>query len=200
MKAVGWWIVAGALALGGVGSSASAETLAAPQPDAAAAVIAPATAFPVIEVWKSDRRMELRRGDAVMREFHVSLGMEPHNGKEVQGDKRTPVGRYYITDKNADSRFHRFLGLSYPNEDDAERGYRHGLISAIEWADIFFANLHQGRPPYSTLLGGRVGIHGFGGRPYVPVDWTDGCIAVSDPEIEYIFAVVAVGTPVIIHE
>ena len=101
-----------------------------------------------------------------MRQFRVALGRQPRFGKEVQGDDRTPVGRYYIADKNADSRFHRFLGLSYPNIDDAERGYQRGLIGAEQWADIFFANLRGDAPPSGTALGGRVGIHGFGGRPY----------------------------------
>ena len=200
MKAVGWWIVVGAVALGVAASSVAAEMLASVPADAGRSGAAPTPGFPVLEIWKIDRRMQLRQGETVLREFRVSLGVEPRSGKEVQGDKRTPVGRYYITHKNGGSRFHRFLGLSYPNEEDADRGYRRGLISAGEWADIFLANLHGDDPPYSTRLGGRVGIHGFGGRPYVPVDWTDGCIAISDGEIEYLFDVVAVGTPVIIHE
>jgi len=200
VKTVGWWVVVAVLALGVAPSSVTAEMLASVPADAVRPVVPAAPGLPVIEIWKTERRMQLREGDAILREFRVSLGVEPLSGKEVQGDKRTPVGRYYITQKNSGSRFHRFLGLSYPNEDDAERGYRRGLISASEWADIYLANLHLDTPPYSTSLGGRVGIHGFGGRPYVPVDWTDGCIAISDGEIEYLFDIVRVGTPVIIHE
>jgi murein L,D-transpeptidase YafK len=162
------------------------------------AVQAPAS--PVIEVWKADRRMELREGGVMLRQFRIALGSQPRFGKEVQGDGRTPVGRYYISIKKPESRFHRFLGLSYPNEDDADRGYRRGLIDATEWASIFFANLRGDQPPASTILGGRVGIHGYGGRPYLPIDWTEGCIAVSDDDIEYLYTHTAVGTPVLIHE
>ena len=156
--------------------------------------------YPVIEIWKARRKLQLRQGDALLGEFRVVLGQQPRDGKEMQGDGRTPVGRYYISDKNPDSRFHRFLGISYPNETDADRGYRRGLIGVEQWADIFLANLRGDAPPAHTALGGRVGIHGSGGRPNVPIDWTEGCIAVSDDEIEYIFQRVPLGTPVIINE
>jgi murein L,D-transpeptidase YafK len=159
-----------------------------------------APAYPVIEVWKAERKMELREGEVMLRQFRIALGSQPRFGKEVQGDGRTPVGRYYIANKKPESRFHRFLGLSYPNEDDADRGYRRGLIDATEWASIFFANLRGDQPPASTILGGRVGIHGYGGRPYLPIDWTEGCIAVSDDDIEYLYNHTVVGTPVLIHE
>jgi murein L,D-transpeptidase YafK len=156
--------------------------------------------FPVIEIWKGERRMELRRGTVLLREFHVALGEQPRYGKELQGDGRTPVGRYFVSEKHPDSRFHRFLGISYPNVEDAERGYRRGLIDAGQWADIFFANLRGDAPPWHTVLGGRVGIHGYGGRPYLPVDWTEGCVAVSNDDIEFVYDRAPLGTPVIINE
>jgi murein L,D-transpeptidase YafK len=136
----------------------------------------------------------------MIRQFRIALGQQPRYAKERQGDSRTPVGQYYVSERHAESAFHRFLGLSYPNVDDAERGYQHRLIDANEWADIFFANLRGDAPPWYTSLGGRVGIHGYGGRPYLPIDWTEGCIAVSDDEIEFIFDRAPIGTPVIINE
>lgn len=156
--------------------------------------------YPVIEIWKAQRKMQVRQGGVLVGEYRVALGQDPRRGKEVKGDGRTPVGRYYVSDKNPSSQFHRFLGISYPNAEDAERGYRNGLLDAGQWADIFLANMRGDAPPPYTVLGGRVGIHGFGGRPYVPVDWTEGCIAVSDDEIEVIYDRVPVGTPVIIYE
>jgi murein L,D-transpeptidase YafK len=152
-----------------------------------------------LEIWKSQRKMELRYGDYVDRTFAVMLGRAPRFAKEERGDYRTPVGRYYIAYKKP-SRFGRFLGISYPNIDDAERGYQRGLISADQWADIFFANLTYNPPTAGTPLGGMVGIHGFGSRDYMPIDWTEGCIAVSNDEIEYLYEITPVGTPVIIHE
>lgn len=154
----------------------------------------------VIEIWKAQRKMALRQGDTVIKEFRIALGAAPRYGKELQGDMRTPVGRYYVSSRKAESRFHRFLGISYPNADDAERAYQRKLIGAGEWADIFFANLRGDAPPWYTVLGGRIGIHGEGDRARPPIDWTEGCVAVSNDEIEFLFERVAVGTPVLINE
>jgi murein L,D-transpeptidase YafK len=184
------WSVLAALIVAGVVGPAAATDVAAPG-------LVPGR--PVIEIWKSQRRLELRFGNQVDRQFKVMLGRAPHFAKEERGDYRTPVGRYYISGKHV-SRFHRFLGISYPNIDDAERGYQRGMISADQWADIFFANLSGDMPSPRTRLGGMVGIHGFGNRDYLPIDWTEGCIAVSNDEIEYLYEITPVGTPVIINE
>ncbi len=154
----------------------------------------------VIEVWKGVREMELREGDLVLRRFRIVLGSHPELGKRSRGDGRTPVGHYYISEKLSRSRFRRFLGINYPNLDDAEAGYAQGVISASEWAEIFLANLRRQVPPWGTALGGRVGIHGYGGRPRLQMDWTEGCIAVSDEAIDFLWDRVSVGTPVIINE
>ncbi|MEO8605474.1 MAG: L,D-transpeptidase [bacterium] len=182
---VRWSVVAMLMAIGVAGSAVQAEY---------------ASGGPtVLEIWKAERRMELRRGEQVVRQFQVVLGVAPRYAKESRGDYRTPVGHYYISEKHV-SRFHRFLGLSYPNVDDAERGYDRGLIDANEWADIYFANLNRNSPTSATALGGRVGIHGFGDRPFIPVDWTEGCIAIRNEDIEYLYDVVPVGTEVVINE
>jgi murein L,D-transpeptidase YafK len=195
-RVVRWMGVVGALlALACGAPRAAAEMIAAVSPDSAASA-----GYPVIEIWKSERKMELRQGDAVIGRFRIVLGQQPRLGKERQGDGRTPVGRYYVSDKKSDTAFHRFLGISYPNVDDAERAYQRRLLDADQWADIFFANLRGDPPPSSTILGGRVGIHGYGFRPYLPIDWTEGCVAVSNDDIELIYDRVPVGTPVIINE
>ncbi|HUI27350.1 MAG TPA: L,D-transpeptidase [Candidatus Kryptonia bacterium] len=157
-------------------------------------------AMPVLEIWKGKREMWLKQNGRVVRKFRISLGAEPGATKIQRGDGRTPVGTYYVSDKRANSPFHRFLGISYPNIDDAERGFAEHLISADQWADILFANLRHQPPPAHTALGGRVGIHGLGGRRAEGIDWTAGCIAVSDADIDYLFRVVPVGAPVRIHD
>lgn len=153
-----------------------------------------------IHIWKSRRQLELHQGDAVIATFPVALGLDPRSGKRFRGDNRTPEGRYFITEKKPASRFRRFLGLSYPNIEDADRGYADRLIDAAQWASIFVAISRGVPPPWHTSLGGWVGIHGFGGRPFAHVDWTEGCIAVSDDDIDYIYDSVSVGTPVLINE
>jgi len=152
-------------------------------------------------MWKTKRRMELRYDGALVRDFEIALGRTSVGHKEMQGDKRTPVGRYFVSEKHHSRRFHRFLGLNYPNGDDANRGYETGLISARQWADLFVAEESGEEPPATTGLGGRIGIHGYGHRPYIPViDWTDGCIAVSNEEAEYLYRTLPVGTQVVIYE
>jgi murein L,D-transpeptidase YafK len=153
-----------------------------------------------IRVWKERHEMWLLEGDNIVRRFQIALGKDPAAAKLFRGDGRTPEGTYYICEKHERSRFRRFLGISYPNVDDAERAFAEHLISADEWADIFLANRRQATPPWSTLMGGRVGIHGYGGRKPVPIDWTQGCIAVSDPDIDYLYARVPIGTQVIISD
>ena len=155
---------------------------------------------PVIHVSKARHEMRLQEGERIVRTFDVALGTNPTAAKLLRGDNRTPEGRYYICEKRPQSRFHRFLGISYPNIDDAERAFAVHLISADEWAAIFFANLRQTTPPWQTAMGGQVGIHGYGGREPVPVDWTEGCIAVSDADIEYLYDRVPLGTRVVISD
>lgn len=155
---------------------------------------------PLLEVWKGRRQMEIRQGDVVLRRFRVALGGDPKLGKRIRGDGRTPVGQYFISEKNPRSSFRRFLNLSYPNIEDAERGYSDRLIDVDQWANIYLENLQFKTPNWRTLLGGRVGIHGYGNRPYSPEDWTEGCIAVSNEDIDFIYERVEIGTPVLIHE
>jgi len=151
-----------------------------------------------LHVWKARHEMSLLEYGQVVRTFNVALGRDPKAGKLIRGDGRTPRGRYYVCEKRPQSRFHRFLGISYPNIEDAEQAYAKQLISTDEWAAIFFANLELAAPPWSTRLGGHVGIHGYGDRAEVPVDWTEGCIAVRNVDIDYLYDRVPLGTPVII--
>jgi len=153
-----------------------------------------------IHVWKTRHEMALLEGNRIVRTFHVALGTDPKAGKLLRGDHRTPEGQYYICEKRPQSRFHRFLGISYPNVDDAERAFAAHLISADEWAAIFLSTLRQATPPWHTVMGGDVGIHGYGGREPVSFDWTEGCIAVSDADIEYLYDRVSIGTRVVISD
>jgi murein L,D-transpeptidase YafK len=186
---VAGWLVAGALGFGALVSFAHAGER---QPSG--------QALPVLQVWKQKHEMWLEQKGMVTRKFRVALGPQSSATKQYRGDGRTPVGTYYVVEKRPKSPFRHFLGINYPNIDDAERGFAEHLITADQWADILFATLRGEPPPSRTALGGRVGIHGYGGRPEAAIDWTQGCIAVSDADIDYLYPLVPIGTPVKIHD
>lgn len=133
-------------------------------------------AIDLIRVDKSDRRMELWSGGRVVRVIeHIQLGDQPTGPKRFEGDERTPEGRYVIDWGNPASAYHLSLHISYPNE-----------------ADSAYA-AQRGRSP-----GGMIMIHGqpngISGRAVG--DWTDGCIAVSNAEIEMLWESVGDGTSI----
>ncbi|HEV7425616.1 MAG TPA: L,D-transpeptidase family protein [Thermoanaerobaculia bacterium] len=130
-------------------------------------------------IQKSARQLTLLRNGKPLRVYHVSLGSNPKGAKEREGDGRTPEGLYTIDSRNAYSKYHLALHLSYPNAADRARARR----------------LHV-RP------GGEIMIHGTPNRWrllsvfFEHADWTSGCIAVSDQEIEEIWKLVPNGTVV----
>jgi murein L,D-transpeptidase YafK len=132
----------------------------------------------------------------------VALGKRPIGAKRERGDWRTPEGEYFVTYRKPVSRYHRFLGLSYPNIEDAEEGLRRGAITAEELWGIRTAIGARTQPSWTTRLGSGVGIHGEGDygekKREDAIDWTDGCIALSDDDVEILFDLVPTGTPVAI--
>jgi murein L,D-transpeptidase YafK len=147
---------------------------------------------PSLTVYKSRREMRLYDGERPVKRYRIALGINPVDDKRKEGDGCTPEGDFYICTKNDRSKFHLFLGLSYPNEEDAERGLRSQLISQEEYDQIVDALSRQKRPPWNTRLGGEIGIHGEG----TDVDWTQGCVAMSNADIEELFAIMDLGSPV----
>ena len=151
---------------------------------------------PRIVVHRSAREMELFDGDILVKRYRVAVGSSLDGDKEKEGDKRTPLGEFYVCTRNPESRFHRFLGISYPTPEDADRGLRSGMIRRSEHDTILAAHKKRRCPPWKTALGGEVGIHGGGSdRP-----GTLGCVGVSNPEIEELWSILSLGDPVIIKE
>lgn len=118
--------------------------------------------------------MELLRDGKVIKTYRILLGDAPVGHKRQQGDERTPEGRYRITFRNDKSRFHLSLRVSYPNEADRKQARAR-----------------------SVDPGGDIMIHG-GTPPGYSRDWTDGCIALSNAQIEEVWRLVPVGTPITI--
>ncbi len=149
-----------------------------------------------IKIYKKLRVIELYGDDTLLGRFRISLGQAPEGDKSAEGDSRTPEGNYYICTRNESSKFTLFLGLNYPNTEDAERGLKNNLISPEAYRSIKAADDGKQRPPWNTPLGGQVGIHGGG----TISDWTQGCIALSDKDIILIGEYVTYTTPVQILE
>ena len=147
------------------------------------ALSSPLAAAPIdlIVVDKSRRVMTLWIGKKPFRTYRISLGSNPVGDKEQEGDARTPEGRYVIDGKNPGSSFHLSLRISYPNSQDradaARRGVSPGGLIMI-----------HGTPDYLGMLQATGAMR----------DWTAGCIAVSNAEIEEIYKKVRIGTPIVI--
>lgn len=126
-----------------------------------------------VYVQKSARRMYLLHGSQVLKAYDIDLGTAPVGPKQFEGDGKTPEGGYFIDRRNPNSTYHLSLGISYPNDADS------AFAAAV------------GTPP-----GGDIFIHGRDGKNGGRADWTVGCIAVTDREIEDIYAMVRNGTPI----
>ena len=150
-----------------------------------------------IIIKKAERKLYLYRlegnQETHQKTYQVSLGSNPTGTKRRLGDGATPEGDYYITHKNARSRFYLSLGLSYPNISDADEGLKAGLISKREYEAIAGAIRQKNKPPQNTRLGGDIFIHGGGSGIS---DWTIGCIALENDEIKELFDLIPVRTPV----
>jgi len=145
-----------------------------------------------IIIHKKRRKLELFDGKTLVKTYEIVLGKTPVGDKEIEGDGRTPEGKFYVFTKNDKSKFHLSLGLSYPNLEDAERGLSAGLITKAEYDAIAEAIAEKKMPPQTTKLGGEIYIHGGG----TDGDWTQGCVALADDDIKKLFDSIPVGTPV----
>ena len=150
----------------------------------------------LIKIFKKERLLELYANDQLIDKFNIGLGSSPIGNKTKEGDKKTPVGKYYICTRNDKSRFTLFLGISYPNTEDAKKALDDGLINQSIFEKIEKANKKEIQPPWKTPLGGEVGIHGGGSSS----DWTWGCIALSDKDIKKLWKYAKLKTPVEIYE
>lgn len=131
---------------------------------------------------KSKRELLLLKDDKVIRSYKIALGRNSMGQKQRQSDSRTPEGAYIISGRNSGSAYHRSLRISYPNAADRDRAKRLGVAPG---GDIMIHGLPNGQ--------------GYIGAAHRLIDWTDGCVAVTDAEIEEIWRLVPDGTPVQIN-
>lgn len=132
-------------------------------------------------VIKEKRALEVFSQGKHIKTYQISLGRNPIGDKQIERDKKTPEGLYTINDKNPNSHFYRNLGISYPNEQDIAEATNLGKTA-----------------------GKDIKIHGLGtmrgslGKLHLWMDWTAGCIAVTNTEIDELYNAVNVGTPILI--
>ncbi len=135
----------------------------------------------LIWVHKSERKLHLLQDYQIVRSYSVALGKNPRGHKLAEGDSRTPEGLYLIDWRNPHSRFHLSLHISYPNENDVHRARRRNV------------------DPGNNVMIHGVGDAGNGEAGRLPgTDWTDGCIALSNRDVEEVWRLVADGTPILI--
>jgi murein L,D-transpeptidase YafK len=132
-----------------------------------------------VVVRKGERKLQLLRNGEVLRTYKVALGLRPEGHKQYEGDFRTPEGSYRLSRRNPNSEYFLSILIDYPNERDVARARRQGL-----------------KP------GGAIMIHGQPNMPrkprdyYTNVDWTEGCIAVSNSDMVEIWLMTPPDTPI----
>lgn len=144
----------------------------------------------------------IQQGRIVEKLTDIAIGRGGVTRNRVRGDERTPLGQFRIGWINNSSPFHRFFGLDYPNRTYAERAYRDGLIGHHTLQRILRAFRDHAIPPQNTPLGGYVGIHGVGRgslRIHRLFNWTEGCVALTNSQIDRLAPWIAVGTKVVIE-
>ena len=132
-----------------------------------------------VVVLKKERTLQLLSQGRVVKAYRVALGGDPVGPKARQGDHRTPEGAYVLDSRNVHSQFYKSIHISYPSTRDRAAARAQGVSPG---GDVFVHGLPKG--------------YGWVGASHRLKDWTDGCIAVTNEEIDEIWAAVADGTPI----
>lgn len=141
------------------------------------------SAVDFVLVSKSERRMFLIRDGRVVRHYDISLGRNPEGHKEQEGDKRTPEGRYMLDYKLLDSAFYKAIHISYPNDEDIENARRKNV-----------------EPGGKIMIHGQANGNGKLANITQQYDWTSGCIAVTNEDMDEIWKLVEENTPITIEK
>jgi hypothetical protein len=150
---------------------------------------------PEIYVYKEKRRLYVIQSNVLVRDYPIALGLTPQGDKEKDGDGRTPEGEFKICTKDPVGRFGKSLLLNYPDKKHLERAFFAGILSPSEFREILVNNGSKGQPLKSNALGGQISIHAGGAHR----DWTNGCIGLYASDMEELFNIAGIGTPVSIR-
>ncbi|PHS27570.1 MAG: L,D-transpeptidase [Methylophaga sp.] len=153
-------------------------------------------------VIRSEHKLLIVKNDVVLNSFRAAFGSGGRKAKLQRGDRTTPKGTYRIKKIRSSDRFHLFLQLDYPSVNDAITALASKLITKAEYNAILDAHIAGKTPPQDTPLGGSIGIHGIGIETQDKIEihqianWTQGCIALRNHEVEILKAYVKNGTQV----
>jgi len=155
-----------------------------------------------LRVSKSLQTLFVYRGAHLIERIPTDLGYNFFSDKERRGSQadpdhwRTPEGEFFVANKNPHSQFYKAFVLNYPNAEDAARGLEDGLISQAQYDSIVQAERRYQMPPMNTELGGWIEIHGDGTGNRQ--NWTQGCVAIQNVQMDRLWDLIDVGTPVLI--
>lgn len=153
-------------------------------------------------VVRSEHHLLIVKNGITLRTFKVAFGSGGKKAKLRSGDHTTPKGSYQISRVRSSGRFHMFMQLNYPNMADAIRGLEDHTITRTQYRKILDAHSKGKLPPQNTKLGGSIGLHGIGRETKDKIeihqiaDWTQGCIAMRNHEIDELKRYIQVGTQV----
>lgn len=165
-----------------------------------------ARATPAADVWLSvdtnKLNLTVMQGDATLKVFeNIAIGSNGPSMNKQRDDQTTPLGEFTITEIRRSQRYQVFMAINYPNLDHTERAFHDHRIDASEYRALRY-DLDRGRPPpQNTTLGGQLGIHGLGTGDlavHETVNWTNGCIALTNEQLLELSGWVAVGTRVVV--
>ncbi len=155
-----------------------------------------------IEISKSKQRLQVFQAGTPIRSYRIAYGSGGRGTKLQAGDHKTPEGDYRIIDINPNSKFQLFFLLDYPNQQDIRQALQDGRIQPKHHQRFQQAARQAQAPPQDTPLGGWIGIHGLGHASakqqhiHQRMNWTQGCIALTNREIRDLKGYISIGTPV----
>ncbi len=166
--------------------------------------VSPAPAIAEASVWllvdTKAHKIEIKKGEMTIETLNgIAIGRRGAGLKTKRGDDITPYGNYRIGWVGEKSNFRKFFGLTYPSTQDAEIGLKRGIITEQDYYSIKVAHQYNQIPPQNTPLGGQIGIHGLGSgdeKVHQVFDWTHGCIALTNSQIDHLSQWLDTGTVV----
>jgi len=167
----------------------------------------PFSGYAAQEIWilidTSEQKLSVMREDEILLVFDdIAIGRYGASRSRMKGSNQTPLGSFQISWIKRHNRYHRFYGINYPNQEVADLALAEGRISRQVWESITSVIESTGMAPQDTSLGGYIGIHGIGKGDqaiHSRFNWTNGCVAVTNTQIDQLAPWITLGTRIVIQ-